>query len=256
MDNKSYNIRMPKRWSRIAMIVGATALIVAPLTAVATHTFNDVPDSHTFHNDIAWLADAGVTKGCNPPANTEFCPDDNVTRGQMGAFLRRLAEGQVVDAGTVDGVEAADLRVASAAEIDSTNGGHSITEVTAMNEVTIEAPAKGSLLISGGAYVDVSGGLGFGAGIEVYVNGTEVGTMAAFSADSMTHLSYSTAVEVTPGTYTVRHDVGRPSGLGDLEDANIFYNANNLSVLFVPSGEVTVAAAGESSGSLMGEKSP
>lgn len=92
MDNESYNIRVPKRWARIALIVGVVALIVAPLTAVATHTFNDVPGSHTFHSDIEWLEASGVTKGCNPPANTSFCPDDNVTRGQMSAFMKRFAE--------------------------------------------------------------------------------------------------------------------------------------------------------------------
>lgn len=110
MDDKSYTIRVPKKWVRTAMIVVVTALIVAPLTAVAAHTFTDVPDSHTFHNDIDWLADANVTKGCNPAqGNTRFCPDDEVTRGQMAAFLKRLAENQVVDAGTLQGFEADDL---------------------------------------------------------------------------------------------------------------------------------------------------
>lgn len=90
MDDKSYNVRVPKRWVRIAMIVGVTALIVAPLTAIATHSFTDVPNSNTFHGDIAAIGDAGVTKGCNPPANTEYCPDDVVTRGQMAAFMNRL----------------------------------------------------------------------------------------------------------------------------------------------------------------------
>lgn len=84
----------------------ATALIVAPLTAVASHRFSDVPNNHTFHSDIEWLADAGVTRGCNPPTNTRFCPDDNVTRGQMGAFLNRLASNQVVDAGSLQGLSA------------------------------------------------------------------------------------------------------------------------------------------------------
>jgi hypothetical protein len=42
-----------------------------------------------FENDIAKLATAGITKGCNPPANTEFCPRDFVTREQMAAFIRR-----------------------------------------------------------------------------------------------------------------------------------------------------------------------
>lgn len=92
MDDKSFHVRIPKRWVRIAMIVGVTALIVAPLTAIASHSFTDVPDSNIFHADIEWLADAGVTKGCNPPANTEFCPKDSVTREAMSAFMRRFAK--------------------------------------------------------------------------------------------------------------------------------------------------------------------
>jgi hypothetical protein len=100
MDDSSFNIRVPKKWARVGMIVLVTALIVAPLTAIASHSFTDVPDTNTFHQDIAWLADAGVTKGCNPPENTEYCPKDEVTREQMSAFMRRLAENQVVDAAT------------------------------------------------------------------------------------------------------------------------------------------------------------
>ena len=44
---------------------------------------------HTFASDIEWLAESGITRGCNPPLNTRFCPDDVVTRGQMAAFLHR-----------------------------------------------------------------------------------------------------------------------------------------------------------------------
>ncbi len=39
--------------------------------------------------DIDKLATAGVTLGCNPPDNTLFCPDENVTRAQMATFLGR-----------------------------------------------------------------------------------------------------------------------------------------------------------------------
>jgi len=42
-----------------------------------------------FLNAIEWLATEGITAGCNPPANNLFCPKDNVTRGQMAAFLVR-----------------------------------------------------------------------------------------------------------------------------------------------------------------------
>lgn len=90
MDEYSFNIRVPKKWARMGMTVLVTALIVAPLTAIASHSFTDVPDSNTFHEDIAAIADAGVTFGCNPPTNDEYCPNDNVTRGQMAAFMNRL----------------------------------------------------------------------------------------------------------------------------------------------------------------------
>jgi spore coat protein A, manganese oxidase len=50
--------------------------------------FVDDGDS-PFEGDIEWLASTGVTRGCNPPANDRFCPDDPVTRGQMAAFLVR-----------------------------------------------------------------------------------------------------------------------------------------------------------------------
>jgi hypothetical protein len=43
----------------------------------------------TFENDIAKLAAAGITKGCNPPGNDRYCPDAPGTRGQMAAFLHR-----------------------------------------------------------------------------------------------------------------------------------------------------------------------
>ncbi|MDJ0925535.1 MAG: S-layer homology domain-containing protein, partial [Acidimicrobiia bacterium] len=46
-------------------------------------------DGTTFEGDINRLAAAGVTAGCNPPANDRFCPSGNVTRGQMAAFLVR-----------------------------------------------------------------------------------------------------------------------------------------------------------------------
>lgn len=51
--------------------------------------FDDVPADHLFADDVEWLASEGITKGCNPPENTLFCPDDFVTRGQMAAFLVR-----------------------------------------------------------------------------------------------------------------------------------------------------------------------
>ena len=46
-------------------------------------------DDSIFENDIDKLGTAGVTKGCNPPTNNQFCPNSVVARGQMAAFLHR-----------------------------------------------------------------------------------------------------------------------------------------------------------------------
>jgi parallel beta-helix repeat protein len=54
-------------------------------------SFSD-DDGNTFEADIEWLAAEGITKGCNPPTNDLFCPDDSVTRGQMAAFLVRALD--------------------------------------------------------------------------------------------------------------------------------------------------------------------
>ncbi len=52
-----------------------------------------------FASDIIWLADSGITQGCNPPTNDQYCPNDRVTRGQMAAFLVRFLGLTNVDPG-------------------------------------------------------------------------------------------------------------------------------------------------------------
>ncbi len=90
----------------------AVALVVAVLAPVAVSAaggkFTD-DDTSVFEADIEWLADAGITLGCNPPTNDNFCPDKPVTRGQMAAFMHRLAVNQVVDAATAEHAANADL---------------------------------------------------------------------------------------------------------------------------------------------------
>jgi hypothetical protein len=91
----------PRKARRLSI---TTVVVLVLTTAVSTaviaaHNFTDVPDTNTFHEDIEWLAENRVTIGCNPPENTEFCPEENVTREQMSAFMRRLA-GTFGTAGT------------------------------------------------------------------------------------------------------------------------------------------------------------
>jgi hypothetical protein len=62
---------------------------VIPLVGVAAAGGFTDTDGSVFKADIDWLAAEGITKGCNPPKNDKYCPNGQVTRGQMAAFLVR-----------------------------------------------------------------------------------------------------------------------------------------------------------------------
>lgn len=83
-------------------------VLLIPAAAIAAGGFDDVPEDNIYWRDIRWMGEAGVTLGCNPPLNTDYCPDDFVTRAQMAAFMHRLAVNRVVDAATVEGLTAED----------------------------------------------------------------------------------------------------------------------------------------------------
>jgi hypothetical protein len=50
--------------------------------------FNDDSGS-TFEGVINRLAEAGITKGCNPPVNTLYCPDRTMTRAEFASMMVR-----------------------------------------------------------------------------------------------------------------------------------------------------------------------
>jgi hypothetical protein len=83
--------------------------------------FIDVPSDHLFYDEIEWLAAADITRGCNPPVNDRYCPDNNVTRGQMAAFLVRALDLPPGPGGTFtddnDSVFEADIEALAAADI-------------------------------------------------------------------------------------------------------------------------------------------
>jgi hypothetical protein len=53
--------------------------------------FSDVSPSATFCKYIKRLLELGITKGCGPGI---YCPNNNVTRAEMAAFLIRAVEGE------------------------------------------------------------------------------------------------------------------------------------------------------------------
>lgn len=144
----------PKRRLVVTLVV-AVALML-PVTVLAINDFTDVPDSNVFHDDISWLKASGVTFGCNPPANDEFCPTDNVSRQQMAAFMRRFAkyigaEDGIPDvADTVDGFDSSELASRAAFASEEIGG----VSADASLDATIDAPARGTLVMN--ATVDIT----------------------------------------------------------------------------------------------------
>jgi murein DD-endopeptidase MepM/ murein hydrolase activator NlpD len=61
--------------------------------------FTDITQS-THRVNIDKIHKAGITKGCNPPSNTLFCPQRSITRGEMAAFISR-ALGLTAASGSV-----------------------------------------------------------------------------------------------------------------------------------------------------------
>jgi len=66
------------------------------LAATPNDYFND-DNGHIFEGGINRLRAAGITQGCNPPVNNRFCPDREMTRGEMAAMLARAFDYPVSD---------------------------------------------------------------------------------------------------------------------------------------------------------------
>jgi len=97
-DRPEYAIRMANEgvWDATAgynELGDVTVLAAVGCSDGAGSRFTDVGSGNTFCTDVEWLAESGITLGCNPPANDLFCPSEPVTRGQMAAFLYRALFG-------------------------------------------------------------------------------------------------------------------------------------------------------------------
>ena len=76
-----------KRWTLVAAAAIAI-LVVSGSMVVANHDFSDVPSSAFYHEHVSTISALGITAGCG---GGKYCPDANVTRGQMATFLARTA---------------------------------------------------------------------------------------------------------------------------------------------------------------------
>ena len=95
--DKQFTLSVSRRTLKMALVMAVVMAVLAPVAVIAAGgTFTD-DDTSIFEQDIEWMATNGITSGCGIDL---FCPDDNVTRGQMAAFMKRLATKKVVDAAT------------------------------------------------------------------------------------------------------------------------------------------------------------
>lgn len=75
------------------IITGLAMAMVLPVAAyAASGPFLDVADNHLFSEEISWMYENGITRGCNPPDNTEYCPESSITRGEVAAFFYRYSQ--------------------------------------------------------------------------------------------------------------------------------------------------------------------
>ncbi len=232
----------------VALLV--TGALLLPTAVIASHQFNDVPDSHLFHTGISWMKDNNITVGCNPPANTNYCPDDNVTRGQMATFMKRLAENNVVDAATLDGLDSTEISSLVSASTDAGTDGTTVNAGPAaeINSVDINVPVDGVLVISGTTFLNNLGPAAIyrlrpfvdGSTVESHQAATEV--QATTTPGDQVSLSYTVTVPITAGEHTVSQTVGQDG------NATFFFNRNHLTVTFVAGGSVSAAIVGEDAG--------
>jgi hypothetical protein len=126
-----------------------TALLVAlvPLGIFAAN-FTDLNPGSPHNDNINAIADAGITKGCNPPTNDQYCPNDFVTREQMASFIARTAglgsNPPVTNAKSVGGyVPDSLIRVAR-------SNGTGVVNATYQTQLTLDitAPGAGFVLVT------------------------------------------------------------------------------------------------------------
>ena len=135
----------------ITKIKAAVALVVVallvPVTAIATHTFSDVPDGTYYTDAVAWAANNGVTTGTSA---TTFSPDQAVTRGQNVTFAYRYDQNVVQPALTYLESLLPIARSASSMSMVPVDAGGT----SELLSVEIEAPVAGIIQLHGFVRVD------------------------------------------------------------------------------------------------------
>jgi len=137
---------------RLAIVLATAGLLSIATIALADHGFTDVPHGSTHEPGIEYVADAGITQGCTAD---EYCPDDPLTRAQMGTFLFRAsghdpATPPSVNAATLagEGASAYTTTVTSVGLESNVGLSGATSNATAADVLDLELPA-GEYVITG-----------------------------------------------------------------------------------------------------------
>lgn len=172
------------------------ALLVRALDLASSskNWFTD-DNGHLFENEIDALAAADITRGCNPPSNSRFCPNDDVTREQMAAFIRRALDIPYVTL-----------------FIPMAQGPGFSCKSTSECRVTYDVVAGRAYQLREGHFLvqPASGGdsLAFGASgtrVDVILNGStqSVSAIPEFNEGSLRYRLWSRNVSFSAGTHTL-----------------------------------------------------
>jgi hypothetical protein len=138
------------RTRRLVLFVAIVAALAVPSAALAAH-FADVGANDVHSPGIHYLSDTGITLGCatNPD---RFCPNDGLTRAQMGSFLFR-ASGH--DPDTPPSVNAASI--AEVVLVGGDPDGQNSINGSAVNTASVSCP-EGTMVTGGGSQTTTPGG--------------------------------------------------------------------------------------------------
>jgi hypothetical protein len=195
--------RGPRSLRRGLVVVAVVFAAALPMSLAAAHRFTDVPTSDIFHAAIDAIARAGITTGCT---STTYCPEQAVTRGQMGAFLHRgLGRVAMAQEGAPAGGSILHGQEEDAAQVQIHVGG---TGASSKQYVTVDAVIEVLGNVAGPGetacpcqfeffLVDDTGGSSF-------VRRQTIGTNEQHT------LSIATVFDAAPGTHTYKLRIRYP----------------------------------------------
>lgn len=133
--------------------IGAALLLAVgeamALACPGPSEFGDVAQADVFCTDASWLANRGVTLGCG---GGNFCPAQNVTRGQMALFMQRLGT-------TLSPVSVSSSGFSQAlATLPTASSPASVAEVICRTGTIAAASYPRLVVLSGWASFQVNGG--------------------------------------------------------------------------------------------------